>query len=724
MKITFGMATYDDYHGVWFTTRALERYQDFRDSDEIIVVDNNPSSRHGVETKNLCLKLGIKYIEYPQNTGTTQSRQAIFDNATGDIVICVDPHVMLGPDAIKNTREYFEKHPDSKDICSGPMILDDGWHFTHFDLRWRGQMWGTWGTAWDHPLGKFSPQKGENDRCSFIALDPAGTDITQQWGMPDIPFPGHQMELIKLGFKPAALRWCGFVYSATIVIDGKPVTDTFSTKEEAAAFLDRDQSGRPKDKIPIHIKMDSRFDESADLQPFEIPAQGLGLFCCLKKSWVVFNKDFRGFGGEEGYIHEKFRRHGGRALCLPWLTWDHRFGRPDGQKYPLTLEHKVRNYVLGFQELGLPLDEIKEHFLSEGMREQWWDLLLQNPAGMQIDTSKPAVSPKGRPQLQPQPAHVFDMDGVYEWCRSQKRDLDEHMPALKRLASNCNLVVEMTKRRESTIALAASSCKQLISFQEENDALLDYAERYANKKIQIVHYDLNKIPEPFGKVDMLFIDTRHNGKRLRQELALWAKSVDRYIVLHDTALHHETGDDNGEGLFPPMRELVEEGEWFVMSHTRNQYGLTVLARQEQDKPEEPVIPWPLGYGPGTEMFNMLKELGVADKPGCSCRATAEKMDIWGVEGCRNPENFTWILSQVDKNAEKWSWAETLKIAAANLSKPGAWKLAWRLNPMELHKSLIEEAIRRFEEKGPPGCGTKCQPETCKKPSCKRKVVAS
>src|SRR5581483_11068574 len=57
--------------------------------------------------------------------------------------------------------------------------------------------------------------------------------------------------------------------------------------------------------------------------PFEIPMQGLGLFACRKAAWRGFNPLFRGFGGEEGYIHEKFRQAGARSLCLPFLRWLH-----------------------------------------------------------------------------------------------------------------------------------------------------------------------------------------------------------------------------------------------------------------------------------------------------------------------------------------------------------------------------------------------------------------
>jgi hypothetical protein len=40
----------------------------------------------------------------------------------------------------------------------------------------------------------------------------------------------------------------------------------------------------------------------------------------------------------------------------------HRFGRPAGVPYPLFIEDKLRNYVIGFTELGLDLAPVLEHF--------------------------------------------------------------------------------------------------------------------------------------------------------------------------------------------------------------------------------------------------------------------------------------------------------------------------------------------------------------------------
>jgi hypothetical protein len=99
-----------------------------------------------------------------------------------------------------------------------------------------------------------------------------------------------------------------------------------------------------------------------DADPFDIPAQGLGVFACRKDKWLGFNKNFRGFGGEEYYIHEKFRAAGKRTLCLPFLRWVHRFDRPGGTGYINDLRHRVRNYLIGHKELGMPLNRVRSYF--------------------------------------------------------------------------------------------------------------------------------------------------------------------------------------------------------------------------------------------------------------------------------------------------------------------------------------------------------------------------
>ena len=99
-------------------------------------------------------------------------------------------------------------------------------------------------------------------------------------------------------------------------------------------------------------------------EPWEIPLHGLGLFLCRVDSWPGFHPLFLGFGGEEGYIHEKFRQAGGKTICLPFLRWLHRFDRPRGLDYPLLIEERIKNYLIGWLDIGKDPAEVVEHFAT------------------------------------------------------------------------------------------------------------------------------------------------------------------------------------------------------------------------------------------------------------------------------------------------------------------------------------------------------------------------
>lgn len=122
-----------------------------------------------------------------------------------------------------------------------------------------------------------------------------------------------------------------------------------------------------------------KFDErSLKDEPFEIHAQGMGLFSCRKDSWLGFPEGNSGFGGEEVVIHDKYRKFGKKTICLPWLKWLHRFGRPSGVPYPNQYENRVKNYYRGFIENGQPTDEIIDHFKTIGLSEETLKKWLQD----------------------------------------------------------------------------------------------------------------------------------------------------------------------------------------------------------------------------------------------------------------------------------------------------------------------------------------------------------
>lgn len=269
-KLTIGMATHDDYDGVYFSLQALRMFHpEVMDDCELIVIDNRPDGPCAGALKAIEKEApNYRYVPFKYQGGTTASREQVFKEASGEFVVCMDCHVFLAPGSVRRLLDYFEANPETNDLLQGPMLRDDLVNVaTHFHPGWREGMYGYWDS------------------------DARGHD-------PESP-------------------------------------------------------------------------------PFEIPMQGLGLFACRRAAWPGFSRRFRGFGGEEGYIHEKFRRNGGKVLCLPFLRWLHRFARPTGVPYRLIWDDRIRNYIIGFSEVGLPTDQIEQHF-SELLGESFVKPIIES----------------------------------------------------------------------------------------------------------------------------------------------------------------------------------------------------------------------------------------------------------------------------------------------------------------------------------------------------------
>jgi len=272
--LTIGMATYDDYDGIYFTIQALRMFHlKGREKDvELIIIDNNPTSKHGTAVeKFLKLFTKAKYIPFDEKKSTSV-REEIFKHASGKYTLCTDCHVLFQPNAIDNLLKYYEQNPETNDLIQGPLWNDDLVNLsTHFDAVWKTDMYGFW------KYDKDNYQKG---------------------------------------------------------------------------------------------------------QPFEIPMMGLGVFSCRTKAWLGFNKNFRTFGGEEWYIHEKFRKNGAKCICLPNFGWVHRFARPNGVPYPNILKDRIFNYLIGalenYEDENHPfIKQIIENFKQKVPEEKILEILKE-----------------------------------------------------------------------------------------------------------------------------------------------------------------------------------------------------------------------------------------------------------------------------------------------------------------------------------------------------------
>ena len=49
----------------------------------------------------------------------------MFAEAAGEFVLCMDCHVFIVPGALRRLLDYFDAHPDTRDLLQGPLVYDD-----------------------------------------------------------------------------------------------------------------------------------------------------------------------------------------------------------------------------------------------------------------------------------------------------------------------------------------------------------------------------------------------------------------------------------------------------------------------------------------------------------------------------------------------------------------------------------------------------------------------
>jgi hypothetical protein len=355
------MATHDDFDGVYFSVMSLVLYhqQCLRDI-EILIIDNNPSSKHGAAVRGLSERVPhVRYIAAEEYHGTA-IRERVFHEANGKYVLCMDCHVFLHAGALRRLIDYFDANSSSADVLHGPIFYDNHNDFsTHMTPEWSDGFYGRWGR------------------------DVRGGEIGNQ--------------------------------------------------------------------------------------PFDIPMQGLGLFACVRDNWPGFNPKFRGFGGEEGYIHEKFRQHGGRVLCLPFLRWTHRFDRPNAPTYPNSWSDRIRNYHIGWEELGLDTRPILDHFsdlLGEANTSSMYSRLLLEKVGplWQCDSiclfaqnsMQPSLNGLGVQRIIQGASSISELNSFFQ------RSCEQRLPNIS--LPKVLLIVALTESEfdfESAVCNAASSFGEL-----------------------------------------------------------------------------------------------------------------------------------------------------------------------------------------------------------------------------------------------------------------------
>jgi hypothetical protein len=467
-SLTVGMATYNDFDGVYFTLQSLRMHHDMRDV-ELLVIDNFgcEHTRSLVEGWN-----GGRYLRRTDVQGTAAPRDLVFREATSDMVVCCDSHVLFPLGVLARLQEFALQNPECDDLLQGPMLYDDMKSIsTHLDPAWREEFWGTWAT------------------------DPRGLD--------------------------------------------------------------------------------------PDNEPFEIPMQGLGAFACRKRAWLGFNPRFRGFGGEEGYIHEKFRQAGRRTLCLPWFRWLHRFGRPAGVPYRLTVDDKFRNYMIGHVELGLDLAVPIEHFSARLPQDRIVAIAAEAVWGVDIDELS---APPSAESTEPVATPATDVTPTIVLAAAERADARERRALVCFVDDRPFLIQQALALRQSWLHAAADDTDLVVMGPE--------------KVLAWFPHDVVKIPQRpvqndpawhgYRYIDSIACMNGDGAERLNQYSHVLRTDVDTFITpawndFHPTGFVFGNGGySNDDDVRQRLRDISAEFGFVHRGMTNvgsTWYGPTALVRR-------------------------------------------------------------------------------------------------------------------------------------------------
>jgi hypothetical protein len=195
----------------------------------------------------------------------------------------------------------------------------------------------------------------------------------------------------------------------------------------------------------------------------------------------------------------------------------------------------------------------------------------------------------------------------YETHYRRSSDINEHLPILRKLASECSSVVEIGVRSMVStwgilqgLSENCSTPRNYIGIDLEfpPSRIFNLAKILArNEGICFEFLQGNDMEIDIDPTDLLFIDSLHTYCHLTYELEKFSSKVRKYIAMHDTSDPWGARDDHfyvgdyseypshfdrsKRGLWPAVVDFLERHpEWSLLERRTNNHGFTILKRNE------------------------------------------------------------------------------------------------------------------------------------------------
>lgn len=386
-------------------------------------------------------------------------------------------------------------------------------------------------------------------------------------------------------------------------------------------------------------------------EPYEIQQQGTGALCMRKAAWTGYHPSHKGWGGDETYLMEMVRRHGGKVMCHPKFRWIHSWFKPVPNTYTPDITDIVRNNMVAAGALGM-----REYYDAtvEAYSAQWPQTVehIKGQIGIQdINKGMQAYEAlKKRFGAEENPPYITLAKLIHRRTSTASRSLEIGGTMLSLLLDTHrpNHHVVMTDKPELFDGKVSNTTVVDKEWRPKFGELFDMI--VVN---ELPPFDMKDCLLPGGTVMILGIDN--------PALEQFAKD---YAQLQKMQVMH----------FKPHAEAKVARPFIIL---------------RSDMSDHDSLP----PGVGKELTKIFDSYGV---PACNqCMILATQMNAWGPEGCE--QNMDYIIKDMMPRAKAWAASQSdfamklLGTALASLPTLGDMALKNRL------KSHVRQAIKNFKE---------------------------
>ena len=178
----------------------------------------------------------------------------------------------------------------------------------------------------------------------------------------------------------------------------------------------------------------------------------------------------------------------------------------------------------------------------------------------------------------------------YQYLKSAASDINEHLPIIKKYTEECDSVLELGVRWVvAAYAFLAGNPKKYVGMDLDNPtkwgANLELLQKGAEQRgIDFEFRQCNDLePSVYNSLpnfDLIFIDTDHTYEQVKNELEIYHKKCNKYLMLHDTVSFRYGGFGNDKkGIWAAITEFLSKNkEWELWESFANNNGLTILKK--------------------------------------------------------------------------------------------------------------------------------------------------